>query len=189
LQTTQQTFLFTRLSWARQTNSAVESRDFSGLTGSIAASYAATGKLSFNASLSRDAGINGALFNLDTNAPPSTAPTGTAPVPTTGLSQSSQVTNSLSFTANYAATAKINAIAGVTYRHAKLVDTITTGGIETAVESTDNSRLYSIGVSYAIARSWQFGCNFAHASRDLTGSGATAYSANTTSCSAQFTLR
>jgi hypothetical protein len=186
-QPTAQTFLNTRISWTRQTNSQVGGRDFSGVTGAISGSYAVTGKISLTGSLSRDAGINGSFFTLDTNPPPSAgAGTGsTTPAPVTGLSQSSQVANNLSITANYAATAKISATAGMQLRRAKLVDSTTT----VSNEQDDNSRLYSLGVNYAITRSWLLACNFAHSSRDLSGTGGFTYSANTTSCSAQFTLR
>jgi hypothetical protein len=189
-QSTAQTSLSTRLSWARQSNSQIDSRDFSGLTGSITGTYAPTAKTSLNATLSRDAGINGNFFTLSPSTP--TTPGVPAPAPVRGLSESSQVTNSLSLGANYAATAKITVAAGGHWRHAKLVDTTSVAGTPATYERTDTSRLYSLGLTYAIARGWDLGCSYSHATRDLDASAFTvgiSYSANVASCYAQFTLR
>jgi len=187
-----QTFLNTRLSWARQTNSQIDSRNFSGLTGSIMGTYAPTAKVSLNASLSRDAGVNGTFFTLTPSTP--TTPGAPAPTPVRGLSESSQTTNSLSLGANYAATSKITVTANGHWRHAKLVDTAPVAGTTTLTtyERTDTSRLYSLGVTYAIARSWDLGCSYSHSTRDLDASAIAAgisYTANVASCYAQFMLR
>jgi hypothetical protein len=191
-QPTSQTSLNTRLSWARQSNSQIDSRDFSGLTGSIAGIYAPTAKISLNASLSRDAGVNGTFFTLSPTTP--TTPGTPAPTPVRGLSESSQITNSASLGATYAATSKVSVIAAGHWRHAKLVDTAPSAGTTTLTtyERSDNSRHYSLGVTYAIARSWDLGCSYSHSTRDLDASAITAgisYSANVASCYAQFMLR
>ena len=189
---TSQTSLNTRLSWARQSNSQIDSRDFSGLTGSILGTYAPTAKISLNASLSRDAGVNGTFFTLSPGTP--TTPGTPAPTPVRGLSESSQITNSASLGATYAATAKITVTANGHWRHAKLVDTAPIAGTTTLTtyERSDNSRLYSLGVTWAISRGWDLGCNYSHSTRDLDASAITAgisYTANVASCYAQFMLR
>jgi hypothetical protein len=186
------TSLNARVSWARQTNSEIDSRDFSGLTGSLVGIYTVTAKVTLNASLSRDAGVNGNFYTLNPSVP--ATPGTPAPAPVRGLSESSQITNSFSFGANYAATSKITVTANAHLRHAKLVDTAPLAGTTTLTtyERTDNSRLYSLGLTYAIARGWDLGCSYSHSTRDLDASAISAglsYSANVASCYAQFMLR
>ena len=191
-QPTSQTSLNTRVSWARQSNSQIDSRDFSGLTGSLLATYAPTAKVSLNASLSRDAGVNGTFFTLTPTTP--TTPGTPAPTPVRGLSESSQITNSASLGATYAATSKISVTATGHWRHAKLVDTAPVAGTTTLAtyERSDNSRLYSLGLTYAISRGWDLGCSYSYSSRDLDASPIStgvSYTANVASCYAQFMLR
>ena len=185
-----QTSLNTRLSWARQSNSQVDSRDFRGLTGSLEGIYSVTAKVSLNASLSRDAGINGTFFTLSPSTP--ATPGVATPTPVRGLSESSQITNSASLGANYEVTSKISATAKAHWRHAKLVDSAPVAGTLTTFERSDNSRLYSLGLTWAIARGWDLGCSYSHSTRDLDASVITpgvSYSANVASCFAQFMLR
>ena len=80
------------------------------------------------------------------------------------------------------------------WRHAKLVDTAPAAGTTTLTtyERNDNSRHYSLGVTYAIARSWDLGCSYSYSTRDLDASAIAAgisYNANVASCYAQFMLR
>ena len=175
-----QTGLNARLSWTRQTNSGISERDFSGLTGALGASYAPTSKLSFSASLSRDAGTNSSFFNLANT---------TAGQPVSGLSESSRTTDSLALGAAYAATAKIGITAGLQYRHNKVADQTTVAGTATNNDHNDNTRSVSIGANYAIARNGSLACNLAYVSRGVSGTAAFSYSANTAMCSAQFVLR
>ena len=189
-QPTAQTSLNSRLSWTRQTNSQIDSRDFSGLTGSVIGTYAPTAKISLNASLSRDAGINGNFFTLSPSG--QTTPGTPAPAPVRGLSESSQITNSLSLGANYAATAKITVAANAHWRYAKLVDSTPVAGTLATFERNDNSRHYSLGVTWAIARSWDLGCSYSYSTRDLDASliaAGISYNANVVGCYAQFMLR
>ena len=176
-----QTGVNARLSWTRQTNSGAAGADFSGLTGALSANYAPTGKTSFTLAYNRDAGTNGSFFNV-TETPGST--------PIIGLNQNSRVSDALTFGVNYAATAKITANAGYTYRRAKIVSTVTTGGVAgPATESTDNVRKATLGVSYAITRAWQLGCNLSRESRSVSGDLGYAYDANVAGCSVQLTMR
>ena len=175
-----QTGLNARLSWTRQTNSGNGDRDFSGLTGGLSASYAPTSKLSFSASLSRDAGTNSSFFNLANQ---------NAGKPVTGLSENSQTSDSLSLGAAYAATAKIGVTAGLQYRRSKVSDQTVVGNVVVANDHDDSTRSASIGANYAIARNWSLACNLAYVSRDVSGRLPYSYNANTVSCSAQFLLR
>ncbi len=177
-----------RLSFTRQSNSGAAGQDFSGLTGALTAAYMPTGKIGLNLTFARDAGTNGNFFNATT-----TPTTGTATTPTTatilGLYQSSQVTNSLSLGATYAATAKIGATAGYTYRHARIVGTTTAGGFSNGNEYTDNLRLASLGVNYAALRWLSLGCNLSHENRNVSSTSGFTYSANVIGCSVQASLR
>jgi len=172
-----QTNLNARLSWTRETFSPErpELPSFSGLTGAIYGNYAPTGKLTFNASFVRDAGINSTFFNV-VNAPLLGS--------TIGLSENSQITDAAAIGVRYAATAKIAAKAGYEYRHAKILNTVAAVG-----DQTDNLRTTSLGVTYDIARSWQLSCTYSHESRSLSGVTGIEYTANVTGCMAQFTLR
>jgi hypothetical protein len=174
-----QTGVSARLSWTRQTNSsaAATGQDFSGLTGSLTGRFAPTGKLTFNATYSRDAGTNGAFFNTV-----STPGAGSS----TALYQNSQVADAVSLGVGYAATAKITANAGYQYRRAKIANGLTGAG---ASDYTDSYRSASLGLTYAIARAWQLSCNLSHETRDVTSTPAFAYGAYVAGCAAQFTLR
>jgi len=181
-----------RLSWTRQSNSSAGSDlDFSGLTGALAVRYAATGKLTFGAAFSRDAGANSSFFNVPstTSTSSGSGTTGTTATTTTVLSQNTQTTNSYSLTAGYAATAKIRVNAAAQWARAKVLDAALISGTTTVSEGSDASHTYSLGIDYTPARNWQLGCRVSHMSRTLTGTSGTAYSNNSTSCSAQFTLQ
>jgi len=184
----------TRLSWTRQTNSTTTSLDFSGLTGAVTARYAPTSKTSFMAGFSRDAGTNASFFTFiptstvggttgTTTGTTTGGSTGTTPsVPETVLTQTSQTANIYSLGAKYLATAKISVSADGSYRRAKLQDA--NGG-----ETDENTRIATLGVSYAAGRNWSLGCTLTHSSRSANGVNATSYTATSTGCTAQVTLR
>ena len=182
---TAQTFINGRVSWARQTNSAVPSQDYKGWTGSLFSRYAITGKTSLHATLSRDAGVNGGFFTINANQPNNPTAGVPTPLPVTGLSTSTQISNSATLGADWAATAKINVTLQGEYRHARLV----TGTTTTQTESTDIYRTVSLGARYEITRSVLMSCAVARIERDYGLSEQQSYTANTASCSAQFTLR
>ena len=180
-QSTAQTGVNARISFTRQSNSGAAGQDFSGLTGSLSARYAPTAKLSFSTDYTRDAGTNGSFFNV-------VAQPGNAPV--TGLNESSQVTDGLSFRSTYAATAKISVNAGYQYRIAKIVNTVSGGGTSGAPDNyNDKLRVASLGASWAITRAWQLSCNLSHENRDVGSLTGYTYTANVAGCSTQFTLR
>jgi hypothetical protein len=189
---TPETGLDTRLSWTRQTNSTTKSLDFSGLTGAVTARYAPTAKTSFNATFSRDAGTNASFFNVipstNTGGTGTTTGTtggttnGTPSLPETVLSQTSQTSTTYSLGANYAATAKIGMTLDGSYRRAKLLDA-------NGAETDENTRIATFGINWAAGRNWHLGCNLSRSSRSATGANGTSYSANSTGCTAQVTLR
>ena len=182
---TTQTSFNGRLSFTRQSNSGAAGQDFSGLTGALSASYMPTGKIGLNLTFARDAGTNGNFFNATT-----LPTTGTTTTTTLGLYQSSQVTNSLSAGLTYAATAKISATAGYTYRHARIVGSTTaSGGFASGNEYTDNLRLASLGANYTALRWLSLTCNLSRENRNVGSTGGFAYSANVIGCTAQATLR
>lgn len=177
-----------RLSRTEQSNSNASGLNFSGLTGFVAGNYAATGKINLNLSYNRDAGSNGSLFNAPVSTPivDGTTPT----VPITGLAQNSQVTNSFSLGAAYAATAKVSANVNLQYRRSLLVNTFASGGIAVAAgNSTDNSKTATLGVNYAAGRVWNLGCNASRTLRNVTGIPDYSYNSTSYGCSAQITLR
>ena len=176
-----QTGVNARVSRTNQSNSGSSGQDFTGITGSLAATYAPTAKLSFSTSFSRDTSTNGSFFNI------SSAP-GSAP--TTGQYQNSVISNTFSFGASYAATAKISATGGYNYRHAKNAATLSGAGNSANLgDTTDNLRSGTLGVNYAIARAWLLACNLSHETRSGSASNAFEYSANIAGCTATLTLR
>ncbi len=179
---TAQTAVNARLSYTRQTHSNSSGSEFSGLTGAISASYVATAKTGFTLAYNRDAGTNGSFFN----AAPSDTRTGDTRV--SGLVQNSQVSDNVSLGANYAATAKISANAGLQYRRSKIGnDSAASAGGQASYNDTYRSA--SLGATWAIARAWQLGCNLSHETRSTTSLIGYGYAANVAACNAQFTLQ
>ncbi|HEY9238797.1 MAG TPA: hypothetical protein VIP10_08175 [Burkholderiaceae bacterium] len=162
----EQTGVNVRLSYTRlrYDNSG---RDYSGLTGSINGTYAPTAKLSFNASISRDAG------NDTTSSTYFDPMTGQQSTFQTG---SNRTNDTVVFGVNYAATAKVSANASAAYRRGS------TGNSSVS----DNYRTFTVGINYVPARAWQLGCNLSHEGRSA---GSYSYDANVIGCSAQFMLQ
>jgi hypothetical protein len=177
---TAQTYLNARLSWTNQTNSGLNNRDFSGLTGGLIANYAPTSRITFNASLSRDTGANSSFFS-QTN-------------PITGQRSANQAANNQTFDnfgagATYAVTSKISLNSGLQYRRGNIVDQIFVGTVALNNEYTDKTLDASIGLNYAVARNWSMNCKYDYVKRDVSGALPYAYNANVVGCTAQFTLR
>jgi hypothetical protein len=175
-----------RLSYSRQTNSSASGADFSGLTGSLGASWQPTGKLTFRLDLARDAGFDIASA---TNYIPITLDGAPILIPVAGLYENNRVTNTIAVGVTYAATAKINANAQARYVRARLATTSGPAGATSVAESTDVLKGVSLGANYAITRSWSAACNLSHEGRDVSGAIVYSYTANTVGCSTQFTWR
>lgn len=176
-----------RLSYTRQTNSGVDDADFSGITGGINLNWRVTGKTSLRLDAAREAGFDIARYN-GTTAIVNNGTLVLAPI--SMAYENNRVTNTVGLGATYAATAKINANAGLRYSRAKLVATaVNAGGNAAAPESTDVLKSASIGANYAYSRAVSGNCNLSHEKRDVSGGVTYSYSANTVGCSVQFTLR
>ena len=172
---TPKTNLSARLSQTRLTNSDANVLDFKGTTGALTGNYAPTDKLSFNAGLAREAGLNTTFFNANSTGGTTTG------APVTGLTQNSQITDTYSLGALYAATSKISVNTNLRYRHSKVVTPLEV--------DNDNGRIYSLGATYEVLRNWQLGCTFSRESRSLSGTGGFSYSARVLGCSAQIKLQ
>lgn len=178
---TEKTGVNARLSYTRETNSAIGARDFSGLTGAIAATYAPTAKLAFSASLSRDANTTSSFFNY-------TAVSAGIPFTINGIAEGRQTTDTLALAGTYAATAKINVNAGLQYRRGKLVNSASLLNASASSEQNDTVKSASLGATWQITRNWDAACSVARESRSISGTGFS-YDANIATCSAQITLR
>lgn len=178
---TAQTGFSARLSFTNQGNAGGTGQDFSGLTGSLTASYAPTAKIGLSASFNRDAGANGSFFNESVLS-------GTASNPVLSFRQTfyqnTTVANTLALGANYAATAKIGVNSSYTYRSATISST--QSGVS---DYNDKLQVASLGASWAVGRIWSLGCNLSHEKRDVQQTPVYAYTANVIGCSAQVTLR
>lgn len=166
------------LAFSKQTNAAITQRDFSGATWAVTWAYQPTGKLTFNTSINRDTGLGSSFYNFSGGQ-------------FTGVGDDSQVTTSLTVRADYAVTAKIKLNAGLRLAERKLFNTLalSQGQPPTAVEGRDNITNLSLGASWAPTRNWLVACNAGRDSRSASGLLSYPYSANTASCSAQFTLQ
>lgn len=154
-----------RISSTKETHTLSTSAELSGVTGSLSWNYRPTPKLNFTTSLVRDTGSETTFL--------ATPDTGTAALPV----DRSRLSTMAQLDIGYAMTSKISLNADARYRKGTLA-----GGA-----GDDKLTGYGLGLSYAPTRSTSLGCNVMRESRDV--SGASAYSATTSSCSAQITLR
>lgn len=175
---TGQSTINARLSIGKQSYNDGLQSDFSGVTGWLNWTYRPTGKLRFDTAISRDTGsetyFNQAVIGVSTG-------------------DNSRITTSLVFNAAYEVTAKINLNAGLRFYHRSLDNTFNNGTASAGIDGTDNVRSFSLGASYAPTRNWLLNCNVGRDQRSTALTQATGlsypYSANTASCSAQFTIQ
>jgi hypothetical protein len=169
-----------RLSYGRSSYQTLTQRNSKGATGALGWAWQPTGKLSFNTSFSRDSGTESSLYQLGSSQ-------GAA------VGDNSVSTNAIAFGAAYEATAKIRVNLGTRYARRNLVnEQIVNGVVVASNEGRDTVTSVTLGVTYALSRAWQMGCN---AGQD-TGkpqSGSTGLSSKYTttqaSCNVQFTIR
>ena len=162
-----------RLSYGRSSYETLTKRDTKGATGSLGWAWQPTGKLSFNTSFSRDSGTETSLFALANNK-------GIA------VGDNSVTTDTFALDAGYEATAKIRMNLGARYAKRKLVNDLT------AAEGRDTVTSVTLGVSYALSRAWQMGCNAGQDTgkpSDTSTGVSTTYTTTTASCNVQFTIR
>jgi len=170
-----------RLSYTRQTNSVIATSDFSGLTGSLAVSWQPTAKTSVVFDASRDAGFEA---NSLTQYAIVQSGTGLTLTPVSIVYENNRVTDSFGLAASYAATAKINASAGLRYTRARLAGAVQAG---LDARDVDVAKTATMSVSYAINRAWNANCTVAHETRDVTAIVSYSYTANVIGCATQFT--
>jgi hypothetical protein len=152
-----------RISATKETHTLNTSADVSGVTGALTWDYRPTAKLGFTAALTRDTGTETTFI--------SSTDTGSTPLPV----DRSRISNSAQLEARYALTSKISFSGEARRRKGSL-----------ATGENDSMTGYGLGVTYDPTRSVTLGCNVLRESRDA---GVTVYTATTSSCSAQFTLR
>lgn len=170
-----------RLSFGRQKYAGVAQSSSSITSGYVNWAYKPTGKLAFNTSASRDTGL-GSSFEMRGG------------LQTGAIGDNSRLSTGLAFNATYLATAKITVNSGLRYTHRSLSNALTAAGQQTAtIRGSDNIRSVYLGATYAPTRNWLLACNLGRESRSVSdGSSLTLtypYSANTATCSAQFTLQ
>jgi hypothetical protein len=177
-----------RISRTEQRNSGATSADFSGNTGYAVLNWQVTGKTSLSAYASRDVGFNTTPFAATTVFLIGNTPFFSN---VTGLYQNNQLTTSGGLSANWQATGKITAYAGVRYSRAKLISTLALGSVAEAVpDTTDRSKIAYIGASWSITRGWSLGCNAGYENRDVTGTvNPFSYNDTTIGCTGQYTWR
>ncbi len=152
-----------RVSSTRETHSLDSSADLSETTGAINWSYRPTGKLSINASVSRDTGT-------ETTFTSATGEDAVLQVDNNRLSTSWLVDT------RYELTGKSHLGFGVRQRRG------TSGNSQ-----SESLKGYTLGMSYAPTRNITLNCNVAR--EDRSASGATDYTATITGCTGQLTLR
>lgn len=154
-----------RVSATKETHTLATNSEVSGVTGAISWNYRPTAKLDLTATLVRDTGTETTFITGST--------TGATPLPV----DNNRISTTAQIEARYAMTSKISLNGDARQRKGTL-----SGGT-----GDDKVSGYGIGLSYAPTRSTTLGCNVMRESRDVAG--ASAYSATTSSCSAQITLR
>lgn len=152
-----------RLSYGkRKSRNGTSALDFKATTGQLTWAYQPTGKLRVTSSFTRDSGAESGFLN------------GTG-------GDTSRLTNSANINAQYNLTAKIQLNAGVAVSNRSLK----TG----ALDGNDTYRTASVGVSYAILRNANLGCNFRRDTRSASGQGSYDFRNSSVSCSAQILLQ
>lgn len=151
-------------------------RDFDGLTGSASWTFTPAGKATYALSWVRDTNNEGgASLGPSTNS----------------LYQSNKrLTNSLSATATYQATAKIKLNAGYTHAQYDEDSDLVVGGAsyQQGGETTGRYSAVSLGVSYQPIRSVGLGCDLQRYDRTASIFSPNAYDGNTVACRASFTI-
>jgi hypothetical protein len=150
-------------------------RDFSGVTGSLAWSWQASGKTRFSTSLYRETGQDSYKALAGTNN--SSGSNGTS-------TDYSRVNTGLRLAVDYAATSKISANATVTYNNREY-----TGNV-VGLAGQERNTQFSIGARWQPVRSVQIGCDASTERRtNSNATSGTTISANTLGCYGQLTLQ
>ena len=151
-----------------------QARDFSGLTGHIAWTWQPHGHLTLSTRLGRDSGQNSFATTLFGVA---------------GASDYSQLVNSLSGSASYAATAKLSFTASLLIVQRRLVDTILLEGQSLDATGRDHTLTLALGARWNPLRSLGFGCDLSLTQRSASGALTTPLHDQLVSCFGQFQLQ
>jgi len=160
-----------RLSSGRSRNTAVATRNFSGVTGAFSWRWLPSSKLQLNTTFSRDSGTETAFFNVGS---------------TGGLSaDNSRIASVLQVRANYALTSKLvfDANAGITKRNLSN----STGA--STVSGDDRITTWGLGGKWLVTRSSQLGCQITHDERTGQSVLSLPYKLSSYGCYAQLTLQ
>jgi hypothetical protein len=158
-----------RLSFGKLENQSSLFRDFSGTTGALTWRWSPGPRLTVNTTVSRDTGQETSFLNFS----------GTNFV----ASDTSRLTNALQSTVSYELTGKIVLDASVRWNDRTLTNAF-------GAEGNDSNRGVSLGARWAATRNSQLGCQVAHDSRSSDSAALSIpFSATSTSCYAQITLR
>jgi hypothetical protein len=153
--------LNTRISRSKTRNSLEVLRDFSGTTGAIGWNWRPTGKLQFDLNYSRDTGQESVVRAADLN----------------------RVYTTWQFGSSYAMTGKLTlsakASSNRTRRNAE-------SGV-TLADALNDSKLYNIGIRWALSRGFSLSCQYDHVSRDSSVP-QYVYSASSYGCTGQAIL-
>lgn len=161
-----------RLGWTSEKHPQDRRRDFDGLTGAASWTFTPAGKVSYALNWVRDTSNEGTAGVINAKSVYAT---------------NKRLTNTLSATANYQATAKIKLNAG--YSHALYEEDQDIAGYSSTTSGQQNGRYnaLSLGVSYQPIRSVGLGCDVQR--YDRTKSTFTrAYDGNSVACRASFTI-
>ena len=153
--------LNTRITRSRTKNSLDLLRDFSGTTGAIGWDWRPTGKLQFNLQYSRDTGQESVVRAAELNRVYTTWQVG----------------------GSYAMTGKLSLNAKASSNRARR----TSDSGTTPADALDDSKLYNLGVRWAISRGFSLGCQYDHVSRDSSVP-QYVYSASSYGCTGQAIL-
>lgn len=153
-----------RLSATKETHTLAPTAELSETTGALTWDYRATGKLSLNASASRDTGTETTFIG--------TAPDGTTALPV----DNNRLTNSVGLSARYELTGKSFLTGAIRQRNGTLTNS-----------DKDSVKSYSLRLDYSPTRTVSLNCSVARETRSIAG--ATAYSATLTGCAGELSLR
>jgi hypothetical protein len=159
-----------RISSGKTRYDLANQRDFSGVTGSLAWAWQATGKTRFSTSLYRETGQDSYKALPSSNSSSST--------------DYSRVNTGLRLAVDYAATSKISATTSLSAS-----DRDYTANLP-GLQGKDRSTQFNIGARWVPLRSVQLGCEASTDRRKLSNAGtANTISANSFSCYGQLTLQ
>jgi hypothetical protein len=176
-----------RISFGDETQSQGNSRSSSRVTGALSAQYTPTSRLIFDASVSRDTGIE-TTFKTSPTGP--TAPTSPAPVGNNGprgfFVDSNRLTTSYMLGARYVLTQKIGLTAGYDRSQGSYQN-------PNGQNDDNNTNRYSLGAQYAALSNLVLGCSVRRETRSGSGaitvnSGVQAYTSNSFSCSLRYVI-